>query len=636
MIRSSVAAALLAALLILSTLPAAAAPLAQEVGPQPQSLPEPRFTVQLTIQSGAEAAALAKLLPEWDDALAAGATQVILTQDEIDKLRGLGYSVTVLGPAPDAPTAWPACYNRLDTLYAWLTSYETAHPNFVEVIDYGDSWCKQQGGCTTTGGQTLGGHDLLVARITNELAAGPKTGRFFTDGGIHAREIPTPELAKAFIETLVGGYGVDANITWLLDQREIYVALTSNPDGRALVELGLGTEPPYTGNPWYWRKNGNNSINGSAACAWPPTSSSQYGIDLNRNHIFKWNISGGGSTVVCEQDYRGPSAGSEPEILAYENFVRSIIPDQRPPGDNDPAPADTTGFLINLHNVVSGGMILVPWGWTTALAPNNAQLVAIVQKMRTFTTSPTYNWQYSLYPVSGNTRDWAYGELGMPAYVIELDGNDFFTSCSLLPNIINNMLPLLKYAATISDRPYMRVYGPDARTVAASPASLPSGGSLTVSAQINDTQNGSQAIAAAELYLVRQGGPTPGDPGTGTAMAAVDGSFNSAIEQVTATISTAGLGRGRYSALVRGKDAGANWGPFSAASFEVTCFFADLDCSGAVDVLDVTLMAEGLMAAWQHGAFDFVYDLNNGGVGDGVIDIADVQIVASYFGQVAP
>jgi hypothetical protein len=286
--------------------------------------------------------------------------------------------------------------------------------------------------------------------------------------------------------------------------------------------------------------------------------------------------------------------------------------------------------------VVSGGVILVPWGWTSTLAPNNAQLVAIAQKMRTYTTSPTYNWQYSLYPVSGNTRDWAYGELGIPAYVIELDGNDFFTTCSLVPNIINNMLPMLKYAATISDRPYMRVYGPDARTVAAGPASLPSGDPLTVTAQINDTQNGSQAIAGAEVYLVRQGGPTPGDPGTGTAMAAADGNFNSTIENVTATVSTAGLGRGRYLALVRGRDVGNNWGPFSAAPFEVTCFYADLDCGGAMDVLDVTAAAEGLQAAWQYDAYDYVYDVDNSGAGNGVIDVADVQIIASYFGQSVP
>ena len=172
------------------------------------------------------------------------------------------------------PTVWPSCYNRLDTLYGWLQSYAAAHPNLIELIDYGNSWCKQEGGCTTTGGQNIAGYDLWVARVTNELAAGPKTGRFFTDGGIHAREIPTPELAKTYIETLVNNYGTDPNVTLLLDQREIYVVLSSNPDGRRLVEMG--TEPPYNGNPWYWRKNGDNGMAGSNSCSWPPAFRQQH------------------------------------------------------------------------------------------------------------------------------------------------------------------------------------------------------------------------------------------------------------------------------------------------------------------------------------------------------------------------
>ena len=138
-------------------------------------------------------------------------------------------------------------------------------------------------------------------------------------------------------------------------------------------------------------------------------------------------------------------------------------------------------------------------------------------------------------------------------------------SCSLVPNVVNNMLPLLKYAATrlrpalhAGLRPRRPHRGRHARQRRLRRRDQP------VTAQINDTQNGSQAIAAAELYLVRQGGPTPGDPGTGTAMAAADGTFNSTVENVTATASTTGLGRGRYVALVRGKDVGNNWGPFSA------------------------------------------------------------------------
>ncbi|MEZ4766848.1 MAG: M14 family zinc carboxypeptidase [Caldilineales bacterium] len=608
---------------------APAAELAAPTGdPQP---PSGRYYVQIDINSSQGAADLAQILPDWDEAFEAGSSTVILTEAEITRVRNRGYTATVVGDAPAVPDVWPACYSHLSELNTWLQVYAADHPTFIDLIDYGDSWCKTQGGCTTPAPQNWSwpGDDLIVARITNELADGPKTGRFFVDAGIHAREIPTPELAKAFIEALVDGYGVDPNATWLLDQREIYVVLSSNPDGRRLVELGAGLEPPYTGNPWYWRKNGNYSYAGSLACAWPPSSGSHYGVDLNRNHIFKWEGPFGGySTYICDQTFRGSSPASEPEISAYEDFVRSIIPDQRPPGDNDPAPADTTGFLINLHNVTSG-VILVPWGWTTANSPNNAQLEAIAYKMSTYNS---YGVQHALYPVSGNTRDWAYGELGIPAYVIELYGDDFFTSCGLLPGIISNMLPVLKYASTISDRPYMRVYGPDARNVAANPASVASGAPVNLTAQINDTQNGNQPIAAAEYYVVRPGDAPPGDPGTGTPMAAADGTFNSTVENVQATVDTAGLGRGAHLALVRGLDSGGNWGPFSAQSFTVTCYFADINCSAAVDVTDVMLAAEALQGYWTNGVYDPIFDLNNGGAGDGAFDMLDVQTVAANFG----
>ncbi|MCO5247153.1 MAG: hypothetical protein M9927_25595 [Anaerolineae bacterium] len=633
--RKTLLGTLLLATILLATPGLAAA------GPAPENEPETpvadvqppsgRYYVTIDISSGQDAADLAQLLPDWDESFEAGSSTIILTAAEIARVRSQGYTVTVVGDAPAVPDAWPACYSHLSDLNSWLQGFAAAHPTMIDLIDYGDSWCKTQGGCTSPAPQNWSwpGDDLIVARITNELADGPKTGRFFVDGGIHAREIPTPELAKAFIELLVNGYGVDPNVTWLLDEREVYVVLSSNPDGRRMVELGAGTEPPYSGNPWYWRKNSNYSVAGSLACAWPPTSGSQFGIDMNRNHVFKWEGPNGGySDYVCAQTFRGPSPASEPEIQAYEDFVRSIIPDQRGPGDNDPAPADVTGFLINLHNYTDG-VILVPWGWTTANSPNNAQLEAIAYKMSTYNS---YGVQHALYPVSGNTRDWAYGELGIPAYVIELYGDDFFSNCNLLPGIISNMLPVLKYAATISDRPYMRVYGPDARSVAASPTSVASGAPVNLTAQINDTQNGNQPVAAAEYYVVRPGDAPPGDPGTGTPMAAADGTFNSTIENVVATVATTGLGRGTHLAMVRGLDSGGNWGPFSAQSFEVTCFFADINCSSQVDVTDIMLAAEALQSYWTNGVYDPIFDLNNGGAGDGAFDLLDVQTVAANFG----
>lgn len=596
--------------------------------------PEPpaRFRAQLAPRSAEEYADLARRLPMWDEALEAGQTELNLTQAEIDGLRQLGYTVHVLGEAPSEPTVWPGCYSKLADLNTWLASYAAANPNLIELAFYGSSWCAQQGGCTNQGGQSIPGYSLQVARITNELGAAEKNGRFFVDGGLHAREIPGPELMKNFIQSLVTGFGVDPDITWLLDNREIFVVLESNPDGRRMVELG--TEPPYNSSPWYWRKNTNNSASGSSSCSWPPTSSSQYGVDLNRNHIFKWDVAGG-STAPCSQTYRGVAPGSEPEIQAYENFVRSIIPDQRGPGDNDPAPADTTGILINIHNVTSPGSILVPWGWTTALPPNNTQLEAIGHKFNTLTGN-TYNVSHALYPVSGNTRDWAYGELGIPAYVIELDGDDFFTSCSLLPGVLNTMLPVLKYAARIADRPYMRVFGPDAANLTVSPANVISGFSFYLNAQINDTQNGNQTIAGAEAYLVAQGAAPVGDPGAGAAMTAVDGNFNSTIENVRASMNTNGLAAGKYLALVRGRDSLNNWGTLSAQWINV-CSWANVNCSAnGVDVLDIQLAAQGVLDYWNEGSYAQIYDVDANGAGDGDLDVIDVMIIAGYFGATGP
>ena len=47
-------------------------------------------------------------------------------------------------------------------------------------------------------------------------------------------------------------------------------------------------------------------------------------------------------------------------------------------------------------------------------------------------------------------------------------------------------------------------------------------------------------------------------------MNAVNGSFNSTIENVTATVNTSGLSEGQHIVFVRGKDAAGNWGAFSA------------------------------------------------------------------------
>lgn len=430
----------------------------------------------------------------------------------------------------------PACYRTVEEYYAELQQIAAQYPNLTELIDYGDSWEK-----TISGGDP--GYDLWVLRITNEARTGPK-GRFFVDGGLHARELPGPEIAMAYIHRLVDNYGSDPEATWILDFREVYVVVDSNPDGHKKAEQNLD-----------WRKNTDNDD----GC------SSTFGVDLNRNHIFKWGCCNGSSGNPCAETYRGPSPGSEPEIQAYEDFVRSIFPDQRGPGDPDPAPITTTGALINLHNYA--GEVLYPWGWTTQPAPNSVDLIAIARKYARL-AAPYYTWSSALYPVDGNTRDWAYGELGIPAFVVEVAGVDFFEPCENLPLRIAENLTPLTYMAKLSDLPYMRINGPETRNVVATPAVIPAPGApVTLTATLHEVDTGNQNVAAAEYFVGRVGDVNfnPGEPGTGTPMAPADGSFNSPIEGAIATVNTGSLTDGLYYLLVRGKDASNNWGPFSAA-----------------------------------------------------------------------
>ena len=110
------------------------------------------------------------------------------------------------------------------------------HPNLATWIDIGDSWDK-----LTAGGPA--GYDIYALDLTNKITPGPKS-TFFLMAEIHAREYVTAETAARFAEYLVSNYGIDPDITWLLDYYHVYIVPMTNPDGRKLAESG----------DW-WRKN---------------------------------------------------------------------------------------------------------------------------------------------------------------------------------------------------------------------------------------------------------------------------------------------------------------------------------------------------------------------------------------------
>jgi len=121
--------------------------------------------------------------------------------------------------------------------------------------------------------------------------------------------------------------------------------------------------------------------------------------------------------------------------------------------------------------------------------------------------------------------------------------------------------PAFIYAAKIARTPYMTVKGPDSLTLNTSDAG---GGNMTLTASINDSNNGGQTVAAATYYI----DTPPWAGGTAGSMSASDGSFNSTVEGATATINVSGLPAGQHIVFVQGQDSAGNLGAFTAAFFD--------------------------------------------------------------------
>jgi len=438
----------------------------------------------------------------------------------------------------------------------FLQAISTAYPSLTELLDVGDAWQASHGGYH---------RDLWVLRITNEDPAYgdiPDKPTFILHSEIHAREVATPELAIRYIRYLtsgfegLGGYGQDADVTWMVNHNVAYFLVVSNPDGRIVNEQNIDA---------YRRKNMDNDD----GCNNPGT----WGIDLNRNHSFRWGCCGGSSGDPCSETYRGPSRGSEPETEAFQAFFASVMQDQN--GDNGDdeippaAPDDATGTFLSLHSYQDE--ILWPWGFQSAPAPNGDQLEAIGRKLAFYNGFlPTQ----TLYTVDGDTYDWTYGKFGVASFLFEVGPTsgpcgDFFPQYGCIDGIDGmprdfwaEQRPAFIFLHKIAHTPYMTVFGPDALDLAVSPVGAAPGEPVQLTATIADRRYSNdplQPVAAAEYFI-----DGPGEDGTGTPLAPADGAWGSTSEEALAVLDTAGLDAGQHYILVHGRNSSGDWGPFTA------------------------------------------------------------------------
>jgi hypothetical protein len=288
---------------------------------------------------------------------------------DLDFLRDAGVSFKILQEDMETANAYAdkttnyGIYHTYSEVVAFVDSLRLLYP---EVIS--EKWSI---------GQSHEGRDLWAFRVSDNPDIDEDEPEILIDAMHHAREIMSSEFAIMFPEYLAQNYGVDPEITWLLNNRELYIVPVVNPDGSVYNEIN---EPQGGG---MWRKNRRNNGGGS------------WGVDPNRNYPYQWGYDNNGSSGDPDSEvYRGPSPGSEPEIQAMMNFI------------------DSRQFRTHDTIHTYGNLTLIPWGYTTAPTPDGAIFDHMAEEMVKYNGYvPGQPYEAINYQVNGGTFDWVYGDL---------------------------------------------------------------------------------------------------------------------------------------------------------------------------------------------------------------------------------
>ncbi len=246
-------------------------------------------------------------------------------------------------------------------------------------------------------GQSHQNRPIYAMRLTNEKQRGIK--RHFKPqvlyvGTTHAREWVSTTTIMKYLNYLVDNYATDKRVKNILDTTEVWIVPVVNPDGYEYTHT----------NERLWRKNLNdNDGDGEITLA--------DGVDLNRNYAGNWGRDEEGSSSAPDSNtYRGASPESEPETQALTNFIRK----------------KRFRFAVSYHTY--SDLILYPWGWQVSTPSNDDPIFlaqagtddnpAIYDSIMEQGYDPGVG--ADLYTTNGEFTDWAYGELGIPSYTVEL------------------------------------------------------------------------------------------------------------------------------------------------------------------------------------------------------------------------
>ncbi|MBT8386843.1 MAG: T9SS type A sorting domain-containing protein [Ignavibacteria bacterium] len=278
----------------------------------------------------------------------------------------------------------------LNTFNENFWKIEEAYHTYQEIIDLADSLstafpniCKK-----IIFGYSLGNRQCAALKISDNVTIDEPEAEVIFDGGIHGNEVGGPENIIRFARDLCLQYGSDPIITNLINNREIWLYLMVNPDGR------------------YYDTRYNNN-----------------GVDLNRDWAYMWDA-WGGSTGPCSQ-------------IESKNLRSCMYSNQ---------------FVVHTTFHSGTEYISCPWSYRPdqPLDWNHIiQLAGLYSSVSGYSNLEYGQGNSGMYPINGSTKDGNYGMMSSISWSMEIS-NSKHPPASQIMQYYNwnypSMLAMIEYA----------------------------------------------------------------------------------------------------------------------------------------------------------------------------------------------
>lgn len=198
----------------------------------------------------------------------------------------------------------------------------------------------------------------------------------------HAREPMSMSQLIFYMYYLLENYGIDEDVTNLVNNTELYFIPCLNPDG---YNYNQETNPNGFG---FWRKNMKDN---DGDFDFSPAFD---GVDLNRNYGYEWGYDDDGSSPnISSNTYRGTEGFSEPETRAMKYFCEN----------------HEFSFCLNYHSF--SNVLIYPWAFNATVTEDDLLYKAFSQVMTRDNKYPYGTITETLgYIGNGGSDDWLHGE----------------------------------------------------------------------------------------------------------------------------------------------------------------------------------------------------------------------------------